>query len=86
VKFPKGTAPEFKRWYACYQTSLRRGGPSDRQIPKYYTSAQDFLRQVDALNHYKPLSYDWTPSPVTYETAPALRAVRDTVTTTLDPL
>ena len=71
----------FRNWWRSYQRSLfRTRGSDDALLPTYYVSAPDFVRQFDMLNHLKPCSYDWNPSPITHETSPAIRARLETVT------
>ena len=83
MKFPRGTTQEFRNWWRSYQRSLWRGYGNKNDasmLPTFYTSAPDFVRQFDMLNHLKPCSYDWNPSPITHETSPAIRARLETVT------
>lgn len=77
MRFPKGATEEFKRWWRRWCSHVRPN--TGAKLPTYYTSAPDFVRQFDMLNHLKPCAYTWDPSPITSATAPEIRERLNTV-------
>ena len=76
---------QFTLWYQKYKASAKGIGRAvvgkghGHAIPTFWVSAEDYVTQFSGTR-YKPVEYDWSPSPITSSEAKAIKKASERVT------